>query len=61
MYAISLLEKWRQGNCFSMRQARKKAVVKMVRSLLLGGKATLTELGRHLGETAFEDRQPGVT
>ncbi len=33
MYAISLLEKWLQGNCFSMHQARKKAVVKMVRSV----------------------------
>jgi len=54
MYAITLLETWLRGNCLDMHSARISAVVRVVEGLLTGGKATLTELGRHLGPGAFE-------
>lgn len=54
MHAISLLQTWLGCNCPSTHKARAAAVVKMVGSLLEGGKATLTELGRNLSGAAYE-------
>ncbi|MFT5449101.1 MAG: hypothetical protein ACI9DC_004290 [Gammaproteobacteria bacterium] len=54
MHAISLLEAWLRCNCEFTHRARAGVVVKMVDSLLSGGKATLTELGRHVRGRAFE-------
>ena len=54
MYAISLLETWLRRNCSMMHSARIGAVVKVVNGLLTGGKATLTEVGRHLCSLSYE-------
>ena len=54
MYAISLLESWLRRNCSMMHSARIGAVVKVVSGLLTGGKATLTEVGRHLSSSSYE-------
>ena len=54
MPAISSLGTWLRCNCQFTHRARAAAVVKMVDSLLNGGKATLTELGRHIRGHAFE-------
>ena len=54
MHAISLLETWLRCNCRFTHKTRAAAVVKLVGSLLGGGKATLTELGRNIRGGAFE-------
>jgi len=54
MYTGSLLETWFGRNCEFMHAARSKAVVKVVKGLLAGGKAVLTEIGRHVQAGRFE-------
>lgn len=54
MYIVSLLETWLGRNCGFMHESRAKAVVKVVRGLLEGGKAVLTEIGRHVHAGRFE-------
>lgn len=54
MYALSLLERWLGRNCNSMHEGRRRAVVRVVGGLLRGGKAVLTEIGRHIGTGSYE-------
>ena len=54
MHSISLLDKWLKRNCDFMHRARMRAVVRIVESLLLGSKATLTDLGRNVRTQAYE-------
>ena len=53
MHAMSLLEKWLQGNAVIGHQARVVALVRVVGALLNGGKLALTHLGRHRAGRAF--------
>ena len=53
MHAMSLLEKWLQGNAVIGHQARVAALVRVVGALLNGGKLALTHLGRHRAGRAF--------
>ena len=53
MHAMSLLEKWLQGNAVIGHQARVTALVRVVGALLSGGKLALTHLGRHRAGRAF--------
>ena len=53
MHAMSLLEKWLQGNAVIGHQARVAALVRVVGALLSGGKLALTHLGRHRAGRAF--------
>lgn len=54
MYALSVLETWVGRNCEFMHTSRRRAVVKVVRGLLEGGKAVLTEIGRHVVSGRYE-------
>jgi len=53
MHAISLLKKWCQRNQVIGDQARLSAVLRVVKTLLDGGKLALTHLGRHREGNAF--------
>ena len=48
MYAISLLERWLSRNCASIHAGRRQAAVRAVTGIIEGGRAILTEIGRHL-------------
>lgn len=54
MYPISLLERWLSRNCPSMHAARRQATLRAVTAIISGGKAVLTEIGRHLTTGRFE-------
>lgn len=54
MYAISLLENWLRSNCEFIHSGRIGALLKVVEGLVDGGKATLTEVGRHVRSGAYE-------
>lgn len=54
MYTLSLLERWLGRNCQSMHEGRRRAVVKVVGGLVRGGKAVLTEIGRHVAAGGYE-------
>ena len=54
MHTRSLLEAWLRRNCSFIHRARLTAVVKLVDSLLVGGKATVAELGRNMRTLAYE-------
>jgi len=54
MHAISLLDRWLRRNCSFVHDARVSAVVRVVESLMHGGKATVAELGRNLMTRAYE-------
>jgi hypothetical protein len=53
MPGIGLLHKWLRDACPSLHRARLSAVVKGVHGLLVGGRLTLTDLGRQLQTAAF--------
>jgi len=53
MPGIKLLHKWLRDACPSIHRARLSALVKVVPGLLLGGRLTLTDLGRQLPTAAF--------
>lgn len=53
MPGIGLLHKWLRDACPSIHRARLSALGKVGQSLLVGGRLTLTELGRQLPTTAF--------
>jgi hypothetical protein len=53
MHASPLLHRWLRKACPRIHAVRRAAVVKVVEALLLGGKLTLTHLGRNLRSTAF--------
>jgi Transposase DDE domain len=50
---VPLLQRWLRRACPAVHAARATAVVKVVEALLLGGKLTLTHLGRNLRSAAF--------
>lgn len=54
MHAVSLLETWLRCNCPFTHKTRGTALVKLVASVLTGGKATLTEVGRNIHGLAYE-------
>ena len=54
MHASRLLETWLRRNCGFMHRSRMMAVVKVVDGLLVGGRATLTELGRGIRNRVLE-------
>jgi len=54
VHASRLLETWLRRNCGLMHQSRIMAVVKVVDGLLVGGRATLTELGRGIRNRVLE-------
>ena len=54
MYPVSLLERWLSRNCPSMHAARRQATRRAVTAIISGGKAVLTEIGRHLTTGRFE-------
>ena len=54
MHTRSLLDAWLRRNCSFIHRARLKALVKLVDSLLVGGKATVAELGRNMRTLAYE-------
>jgi hypothetical protein len=53
MPGIGLLHKWLRDACPSIHKARLRALVKVVQGLLVGGRLTLTDLGRQLQTAAF--------
>ena len=53
MPGIRLLHKWLRDACPSIPRARLSALVKVVHGLLVGGRLTLTDLGRQLQTAAF--------
>ena len=53
MPGSGLLHEWLSDACPSIHRARLSALVKVVHGLLVGGRLTLTELGRRLPTTAF--------
>ena len=53
MPGIGLLHKWLRAACPSIHKARLSALVKVVHGLLVGGRLTLTDLGRQLQTAAF--------
>src|SRR2546422_10541469 len=53
MPGIGLLHKWLRDACPSIHKARLSALVKVVHVLLVGGRLTLTDLGRRLPTSAF--------
>jgi len=53
MPGIGLLHKWLRAACPSIHKARLRALVKVVHGLLVGGRLTLTDLGRQLQTAAF--------
>jgi len=48
MYGLSVMKVWLERNCSFIHCARRGAVVKGVRGLLVGGVAALTAIGRHV-------------
>jgi hypothetical protein len=54
MHAIRVFETWLRRNCVFMHRARIAAVVKLVDGLLMGGRATLAELGRGVRTAVLE-------
>lgn len=54
MVALSLLEQWLGRNCSSMHAGRRRALMKVLGALLQGGKAMLTDLGRHVVAGGYE-------
>src|SRR5215208_6808354 len=50
---LSVLRRWLRRACPGIHAARAAAVVTVVEALLLGGKSTLTHLGRNLRGSAF--------
>ena len=50
MHAMSLFDKWLQGNAVIGHRSRGQALVRVVGALLSGGKLALTHLGRHRGD-----------
>lgn len=54
MVALSLFERWLGRNCHSMHAARRQALVKVLGALLRGGKAMLTDIGRHVSAGGYE-------
>lgn len=54
MYPVSLLERWLSGNCPLMHAGRRQATVRAVTAIIEGGRAVLTEIGRHLTGSRFE-------
>jgi hypothetical protein len=53
MPGIGLVHKWLRDACPSIHRARLSALVKVVHGLLVGGRLTLTDLGRQLQTAAF--------
>jgi len=53
MHASPLLHRWLRRACPAIHAVRTTAVVAVVDALLLGGKLTLTHLGRNLRSAAF--------
>ena len=53
MHAISLLQTWLERNGVIGHQARVGALMRVVESLLSGGKLSLTQLGRYRAGTAY--------
>lgn len=53
MHAVSLLETWLERNRVIGHQARVGALMRVVESLLSGGKLSLTQLGRYRAGTAY--------
>ena len=50
---VSVLERWLGRRCPGIHAVRRAAVARVVEALLLGGKLTLTHLGRNLRSPAF--------
>jgi len=53
MHAVSLLQTWLERNGVIGHQARISALMRVVESLLSGGKLSLTQLGRYRAGTAY--------
>ncbi len=53
MHAVSLLQTWLERNGVISHQARVGALMRVVESLLSGGKLSLTQLGRYRAGTAY--------
>ena len=53
MPGMRLLHKWLREACPSIHKARLSALIKVVHGLLVGGRLTLTDLGRQLQTAAF--------
>jgi len=53
MHAISLLQTWLERNGVTDHQARVGALMRVVESLLSGGRLSLTQLGRYRPDTAY--------
>lgn len=53
MPGSGLLHKWLRDACPSIHKARLSALIKVVHGLLVGGRLTLTDLGRQLQTAAF--------
>src|SRR5215208_2892727 len=53
MHASRVLQRWLRRRCPGIHAVRRAAVAKVVEALLLGGKLTLTHLGRNLRSPAF--------
>ncbi len=53
MCASPLVHRWLRRACPAIHAVRRAAVVTVVEALLLGGKLTLTHLGRNLRSAAF--------
>ena len=54
MHTARVLQTWLSRNCRFMHQARAEALVKVVDGVMVGGRATLTELGRNVRGDALE-------
>src|SRR5919202_223216 len=50
---VLVLERWLGRRCPGIHAVRRAAVIKVVEALVLGGKLTLTHLGRNLRSAAF--------
>jgi hypothetical protein len=53
MHASGVLRRWLRQACPGIHAVRRTAVVAVVEALVLGGKLTLTHLGRNLRSSAF--------
>jgi hypothetical protein len=53
MHASDLLRRWLRRACPGIHAVRRAAMAEVVEALLLGGKLTLTHLGRNLRSAAF--------
>ena len=60
MHVARVFETWLGRNCMFMHLARQAALVKLVDGLMLGAKATLSELGRGLRNEVFGEAQHQV-